>query len=200
MNKAHSTTSFRSCRRRTGSSSPLTRKKLVRRPFHLDISRTIHPLSIAYYVAFGPHGPRTPISKPGDNWKIAFWVSCAVGMAGLISFAIRSNSKYTVQLYWPLANLDILNLLLCRVSTEDAKQRVAGSLQRSCDRAKDEPHHWYAFHRLFTPPYADRSLRYLVGRIYWQGVRPIHHHKLWDQIEYCKPSLSNCFALLFFSL
>jgi len=52
---------------------------------------TLDEKKASYYVAFGPHGPRTPISKPGDNWKIAFWVSCAIGVAGLISFAIKSN-------------------------------------------------------------------------------------------------------------
>ncbi|KAG6850598.1 hypothetical protein H0H93_011266 [Arthromyces matolae] len=36
----------------------------------------------AYYVAFGPHGPRTPVSKPGDAAKIFFWTMTLVAVAG----------------------------------------------------------------------------------------------------------------------
>ncbi|KAG6844393.1 hypothetical protein H0H87_007205 [Tephrocybe sp. NHM501043] len=36
----------------------------------------------AYYVAFGPHGPRTPISQPGDAIKIFFWTMTLVAVGG----------------------------------------------------------------------------------------------------------------------
>ncbi|KAG6908458.1 hypothetical protein DXG01_004541 [Tephrocybe rancida] len=36
----------------------------------------------AYYVAFGPHGPRTPVSQPGDALKIFFWTMTLVAVAG----------------------------------------------------------------------------------------------------------------------
>ncbi|KZT61333.1 cytochrome c oxidase subunit IV [Calocera cornea HHB12733] len=41
----------------------------------------------AYYVAFGPHGPRTPIVPPGSGIKVFFGVVGCIGVAGLI-FAI----------------------------------------------------------------------------------------------------------------
>ncbi|THH29086.1 hypothetical protein EUX98_g5100 [Antrodiella citrinella] len=43
----------------------------------------------AYYVAFGPHGPRKPISRPGDSLKVAL----AVIGAGVISFAVGTAVK-----------------------------------------------------------------------------------------------------------
>ncbi|KAF8645457.1 hypothetical protein AX16_007811 [Volvariella volvacea WC 439] len=43
----------------------------------------------AYYVAFGPHGPRAPISQPGDNLKILLATLGLVGLAGVLSLTIR---------------------------------------------------------------------------------------------------------------
>ncbi|KAG5643327.1 hypothetical protein DXG03_001177 [Asterophora parasitica] len=44
----------------------------------------------AYYVAFGPHGPRAPISQPGDGVKIAFWTLALVAVAGGLYATARS--------------------------------------------------------------------------------------------------------------
>ncbi|KAE9407122.1 cytochrome c oxidase subunit IV [Gymnopus androsaceus JB14] len=46
----------------------------------------------AYYVAFGPHGPRAPVSKPGDGIKIFASTAALVGVAGIIFYAIRAMS------------------------------------------------------------------------------------------------------------
>jgi len=45
---------------------------------------------LAYYVAFGPHGPRTPSSQPGDALKILLFTSALVAVAGTLFIAIRS--------------------------------------------------------------------------------------------------------------
>ena len=50
-------------------------------------------LLVAYYVAFGPHGPRAPVSKPGDGIKIFASTAALVGVAGIIFYAIRAMSK-----------------------------------------------------------------------------------------------------------
>ncbi|KAI0080544.1 COX4, subunit IV of cytochrome c oxidase [Panus rudis PR-1116 ss-1] len=44
----------------------------------------------AYYVAFGPHGPRAPTSKPGDGLKIALAVLGAAAVAGVITVTVKS--------------------------------------------------------------------------------------------------------------
>ena len=44
---------------------------------------------IAYYVAFGPHGPRTPSSKPGDTLKVFGYTMALVGVSGVLSLVFR---------------------------------------------------------------------------------------------------------------
>ncbi|KAI6103671.1 COX4, subunit IV of cytochrome c oxidase [Pisolithus sp. B1] len=44
----------------------------------------------AYYVAFGPHGPRAPVSPPGQGLKVVFATSGLIGVAAMIYFTIRS--------------------------------------------------------------------------------------------------------------
>jgi len=44
----------------------------------------------AYYVAFGPHGPRAPLSPPGQNLKIFLSTMGLIGAAGLIFVGIRA--------------------------------------------------------------------------------------------------------------
>jgi len=44
----------------------------------------------AYYVAFGPHGPRAPVNPPGTFVKILTGISVLVGTAGLLYGGIRS--------------------------------------------------------------------------------------------------------------
>ncbi|KDR69311.1 hypothetical protein GALMADRAFT_256153 [Galerina marginata CBS 339.88] len=43
----------------------------------------------AYYVAFGPHGPRTPSSQPGDTFKIAAATTLLVGAAGVLFYTLH---------------------------------------------------------------------------------------------------------------
>ncbi|KAF8979421.1 cytochrome c oxidase subunit IV [Cyathus striatus] len=44
----------------------------------------------AYYVAFGPHGPREPSSKPGDSFKILLGTIAALAATGTLWFAIKA--------------------------------------------------------------------------------------------------------------
>lgn len=45
---------------------------------------------LAYYVAFGPHGPRSPVNPPGTTVKILTGVSALIGTAGLLYASFRS--------------------------------------------------------------------------------------------------------------
>ena len=54
----------------------------------------ISPLTIAYYVAFGPHGPRTPITQPGSSYKIIFGVSCALAATAVVFYGARSMGEF----------------------------------------------------------------------------------------------------------
>ncbi|KAI0823578.1 cytochrome c oxidase subunit IV-domain-containing protein [Trametes gibbosa] len=44
----------------------------------------------AYYVAFGPHGPRAPIDKPSATPKIFFGVLALIASAGVLFYSIRA--------------------------------------------------------------------------------------------------------------
>ncbi|KAI0047492.1 cytochrome c oxidase subunit IV [Auriscalpium vulgare] len=44
----------------------------------------------AYYVAFGPHGPRTPINPPGTSTKVILGVLGLIGAAGATYAGMRS--------------------------------------------------------------------------------------------------------------
>jgi cytochrome c oxidase subunit 4 len=45
---------------------------------------------LAYYVAFGPHGPRAPVNPPGTTVKIFTGVSALIGAAGLLYVGFRA--------------------------------------------------------------------------------------------------------------
>ncbi|KII88273.1 hypothetical protein PLICRDRAFT_41432 [Plicaturopsis crispa FD-325 SS-3] len=43
----------------------------------------------AWYVAFGPHGPRTPVSKPGDSLRVFLGTLGLIGAAGVLFVTAR---------------------------------------------------------------------------------------------------------------
>ncbi len=50
----------------------------------------------AYYVAFGPHGPRAPTNPPGTVPKVIGGVAAAIGAATAIYLIIRANGACSV--------------------------------------------------------------------------------------------------------
>ncbi|KAH7107689.1 cytochrome c oxidase subunit V [Auriculariales sp. MPI-PUGE-AT-0066] len=44
----------------------------------------------AYYIAFGPHGPRTPTNPPGTSTKVFLATMGAIGVAGAVFLFFRS--------------------------------------------------------------------------------------------------------------
>jgi hypothetical protein len=60
----------------------------------LSLTVTLSYLAcLAYYVAFGPHGPRAPINPPGTALKITVWVSALLGVAGALYAIARNTGK-----------------------------------------------------------------------------------------------------------
>ena len=45
---------------------------------------------IAYYVAFGPHGPRAPTSAPGEGFKILLSTLGLIGLGGVLFLTVQS--------------------------------------------------------------------------------------------------------------
>ncbi|EMD38107.1 hypothetical protein CERSUDRAFT_82331 [Gelatoporia subvermispora B] len=46
----------------------------------------------AYYVAFGPHGPRAPTHQPGDTLKLLIGTLAGIGVAGVLFAWARSGA------------------------------------------------------------------------------------------------------------
>ncbi|GFZ43738.1 hypothetical protein JCM24511_01458 [Saitozyma sp. JCM 24511] len=64
---------------------------------------TVDEKKAAYFVAFGPHGPRTPTNPPGHSMRVLGGVGAAVLAAiGLLSFA---RSRCTWLLSAPCSSL-----------------------------------------------------------------------------------------------
>ncbi|KAG1471502.1 hypothetical protein G6F56_002083 [Rhizopus delemar] len=49
----------------------------------------------AYYIAFGPHGPREPITKPGHGAKVLGGVAGVIAASGALFYTIRLNGQET---------------------------------------------------------------------------------------------------------
>lgn len=49
----------------------------------------------AYFIAFGPHGPRTPLGGSGTWLKVTGSVLGAMAVAGLIVASIRSTGPFS---------------------------------------------------------------------------------------------------------
>ena len=57
-----------------------------------DLVSSLLP-SAAYYVAFGPHGPRTPVNPPGTSAKVTAGVFGLIAAAGAVFATVRALGK-----------------------------------------------------------------------------------------------------------
>ena len=48
--------------------------------------------SLAYWIAFGPHGPRA-LPPPGENWHIFGYTMLGIGISFIIFVGIRSMAR-----------------------------------------------------------------------------------------------------------
>ncbi|KAG9040242.1 Cytochrome c oxidase subunit 5A [Tulasnella sp. JGI-2019a] len=55
-------------------------------------SMSLDEKKAAYYISFGPHGPRKPIDAPGAQWKIFMLTTGIVGAATAAFLLIRSDA------------------------------------------------------------------------------------------------------------
>ncbi|KAI8973403.1 cytochrome c oxidase subunit IV [Mycotypha africana] len=49
----------------------------------------------AYYIAFGAHGPREPLTQPGHSMKVFLGVAGVLGASGALFYVIRQNAQET---------------------------------------------------------------------------------------------------------
>ncbi len=60
----------------------------------------------AYYIAFGPHGPRTPENPPGTASKIVAGTFAVLGAAALAYYGFRSLGT-AFALWWMGTSIDV---------------------------------------------------------------------------------------------
>ena len=100
----------------------------------------------AYYVAFGPHGPRAPVNPPGTVPKVAIGVAALVAAAGVIFYSVRASGAFRLLcagVFRPAltSSFSLPLFLLCSApAAEDPHQGVGGGDERACAGAKDGPH------------------------------------------------------------
>ena len=93
-----------SCKRKIGKSSRSTKRRPVSRrssPRLAPCPRRAERVETdglrwgtAYYVAFGPHGPREPILAPGGGTKIFGGIVASVLAAGALFYTVRLFGKF----------------------------------------------------------------------------------------------------------
>jgi len=71
---------------------------------------TLQEKKAIYYVAFGPHGPRTPHNPPGSSLKVILGTLGLVGVTGILYTTIRSYAApppHTLTKEWQEASNEI---------------------------------------------------------------------------------------------
>jgi hypothetical protein len=88
----------------------------------------------AYYVAFGPHGPRAPVNPPGTVVKILTGISVLVGTAGLIYAGIRSIGVLARSIFHPIVLTSTLFLFFALIKKNAQLHRHPSRSARSGKR------------------------------------------------------------------
>ena len=99
--------------------------------------------TIAYYVAFGPHGPRAPTGQPGDGLKIFLSTVGLVGVAGAMFFGIKAICASSCSCLLLFKRINAFSFFSTG-PTKDYDQGMAGSLKRARKGVEAQSYHWYA--------------------------------------------------------
>ena len=99
-------------------------------------------LYAAYYVAFGPHGPRAELHPAGSIPKLILAVAVGVAAGGALFLASRAFGKSRNNATGFLSNRADRDV--SQPASKDDDKGVAGGFERACPRAEPRPHHRYA--------------------------------------------------------
>jgi hypothetical protein len=132
-------------------------------PFGSSIDKTSHqancPVSTAYWIAFGSHGPRA-LPPPGEGKKIAAYTFAGLFASFVLFASIRSFANPpppTMTKEWQEASNEYL-----KVRLPHPKSTVTATNLKSTG-PKLGPPYWY-----------------LLGGVHWQGPGPV---ALWQTIN-----------------
>jgi hypothetical protein len=130
------------------------------RSYHDQTNTDLSCLYTAYWIAFGPHGPRS-LPPPGENKKVALYTFIGLGVSLALFATMRSFAKpgpSTMNKEWQEASNEFLKVG-CRCSPRCSLPRPLLSMA--------------ANRTLSTEPKVGPVDGYLVGGIYRQGPDPI---------------------------
>lgn len=102
------------------------------------------------YIAFGAHGPREPLTKPGHGLKVLIGTIGIMAASGALFYVIRQNGKCYTSFFQQKLLLSG-SFATCHTSYREAKDhqsRMGRGNQRIHEGAEDEPHLWYCLRRL----------------------------------------------------
>lgn len=106
---------------------------------------------IAYYVSFGPHGPRAPINPPGTTLKVVLGVTGLLAATGVIWVTTRSLGTSRA----PAARVRQLVAHFVPPSTPSAQDHVEG-VAGGVERARQgDAHQPYPRYVAFSVDYLD---------------------------------------------
>jgi hypothetical protein len=145
----------RSCRNPLRHSSPRSHGS---KSYHQQTAANTTCLSTAYWIAFGPHGPRS-LPPPGENKKVALYTLIGLGVSLAIFATIRSFARpppSTMTKEWQEATNEYL-----RVSAVYSTHRCYCSCSQLLTR------------HATTEPEVGPVDGYLVRRLLGQGPRAI---------------------------
>jgi hypothetical protein len=104
-------------------------------------------MMIAYYVSFGPHGPRAPTSKPGDYPKIFLAVVGIIGLTGLASHFIYT---FGMALFCTTRHSTDCMRSYSHTTPQDSHQGMGGGHERACQGEEPQPCHRYVLATTMT--------------------------------------------------
>jgi hypothetical protein len=149
--------------------------------------RCAHPT--AYYVAFGPHGPRAPVNPPGTVVKILTGITVLVGTAGLLYGGIRSlGMVVSINILIIVLTSTILDfffsfeIIFKKIRTAPAPPKTISKEweEASNERAKElkinpisGPYLLRTHSSVTCHPFAYKlsvACRYFIGGLFWQGL------------------------------
>lgn len=94
----------------------------------------------AYYIAFGPHGPRAELHPPGSIPKLILAVLVGVSAGGALYLASRAFGRFRKDATCFLS--DCANRVISWPTSKNHDQGMAGGFERACSRAEPRPHYW----------------------------------------------------------
>jgi len=148
--------------------------------------RRADTLTIAYWIAFGPHGPRK-LPDPGEKWIIMRWIAACLGASAVLFFAGRYFARpppKTMSKEWQELTNEYMKVSI--ITDVNYKLVRAVLIRLHTTVAKVGTHYWYFFRRLQWSWYDSKW----ISPIQEQWRRRVSVCKPGEKLEYLRKGVS----------